>query len=157
MYVCKKVLVSLCCLLTEHHHAVDIPGHNYAPGQTLQVWSCGNGQNQKFVYNSLTKQISSGNHVDLCISLNSGSNGALPELQNCDVTKPEQAWTFQDSGIIRNDRHGKCIDIWSGSNNGQPVKSYPCHSSQNQQWVSPIHKTFGMIKSEVPDTNLCSK
>jgi hypothetical protein len=108
---------------------IDVPGPNYQVGQTLQQYTCNNGNNQKWYVlfiDSSTVQFQSVGNTNLCIASPTGAvSGSLLTLQSCNWGDTKQRFNLTAAGEIKSG--GYCWDMqWGDVTNGRLLQLFTC-------------------------------
>jgi hypothetical protein len=114
---------------------LDVPGGNFAAGQTLQLWDCVGNDNQKWNVQPFSDgriALQSAYAPGLCVAVNSGTS-----LQPCGSTGT--SLSYGDSQLWNG--RTRCMDV-SAANpaNGTQIVSYNCRATgdyyrQAQEWT----------------------
>jgi hypothetical protein len=113
---------------------LDAEGPSYAPGTTIQVWSCKAAQpNQLWKIDKNAGTIKPQGAPEVCVQgYSTGADRARVRLAKCDGSAP-QRWSFQKPIVLRSGLGSKekCLDASSGNT----AQLFQCQNDFAQQWI----------------------
>jgi len=135
-YVARTAVNGLC---------LDASGGRMQPGDTLIIWPCHGGANQRLypvpanpsdIGRSGAQLVVGGRDGRLCLESPS-SPGSRPYLAVCNDSTRRQFWRQDRSGrSIVNESSSLCLDVEGGrGEQGTAVLTSPCHGRTNQLWT----------------------
>lgn len=116
---------------------LDVSGYSTANLANIHGWDAHGGNNQKWTYNTQTKNIVSTNSGKCLDALYAGTNNFTKVIQYDCHGGNNMKWDFLDNGQIKNVNAQKCLqaDPNNTENNGFDIYLYDCDpNSQYQQW-----------------------
>nr|WP_246001375.1 ricin-type beta-trefoil lectin domain protein [Allorhizocola rhizosphaerae] len=112
----------------------DVPNSSTTNGTQLQIWDCHGGTNQRFTYNSSSRQLTVYGNKCLDASGQGTSNGTRVVIWDCHGGANQQ-WNVNANGSITGVQSGLCLDAsGNGTANGTLLQLWSCHGGGNQQW-----------------------
>lgn len=114
-----------------YNACLDVPNASHANDVQLQVWSCGNGDNQRWTRQS-NNEISVYNGTKCLDAQGFGkTNGTHVIIHDC-LGNSNQRWYFFSDGTIRGADSHLCLDadLYSAQN----VQLWSCGNGDNQKW-----------------------
>lgn len=118
-------------LVYDDGFCLDVTKYNTADGTPLQIWKCGDAQENQLW--SASGGIIVG-YVGKCVTADaSQEKGSSVTLATCDGRR-EQRWTR--NGLTFVSAAGMCLDVrWNEAKNGTAVQLWECNGTTAQQWA----------------------
>jgi hypothetical protein len=121
-----------------HELCLDIPENNRMNGQKLQMWTCAESEQQRFVFEAdQLKTIDGAMCLDLC-----AEDGRTIQLWQCDGFSANQRWFMNRVGIPTmaasvSIKQSRCLELAAGEQSGTAVQVGYCDAwrpNAGQMW-----------------------
>jgi hypothetical protein len=114
---------------------LDVPGANFADGQTIDISTCNGSSEQAWTYTTKGELTIDGGKYCLEVYNSATANNSEVDIWTCNNTQT-QDWTFSIDHTVVGVNSGRCLDVLNGgTSNGSPLQIYDCLSTDNQQWT----------------------
>lgn len=120
-------------------YVIDIPKGSSVIGTNLVMWKDYGSDNQRFTYDSSTKQIKTKDNLVFGAGLplpSPGNSGDRINQTFAFENNPRQRWEYnQSTGEIKLDGTNLCLDMSGGNaTEGTELIVWDCHGKDNQKW-----------------------